>query len=134
MIRTKPGFSLIELVIVIAIVGVLAAIALPAYAQYVIRANRNAAMAQMVELANREQQYFQATRAYADKATLISNGYVLPTEVAERYSWDVTVGSGTVPEYTITFTGIGAQVSDNDLGNLTLDQSGAKSPAEKWKR
>ena len=134
MKNENRGFSLIELVVTIAIVGILAAIALPAYTQYVIRANRNAAMAQMVEIANREQQYFQATRTYADKATLSSNGYALPAEVAERYSWDVTVGSGTVPTYTITFTGIGAQVSDNDLGNLTLDQSGAKAPAEKWKR
>jgi type IV pilus assembly protein PilE len=84
-----------------------------------------------VEIANREQQYFQATRAYANKATLEGNGYALPTEVAERYSWDVTVGSGTVPTYTITFTGTGAQASD---GVLTLDQAGTKAPADKWKR
>lgn len=131
MNNQNRGFTLLELMIVIAIVGILAAIALPAYTQYVIRANRNAAMAQMVELANREQQYFLATRAYANKATLISNGYALPTEVAARYTWDVTVGSGTVPTYTITFTGTDVQASD---GALTLDQAGTKTPADKWKR
>lgn len=131
MNNQNRGFSLIELVVAIAIVGILAAIALPAYTQYVIRANRNAAMAQMVEIANREQQYFQATRAYADKATLESNGYAPPDEVTARYSWDVTVGSGTVPTYTITFTGTGPQASD---GALTLDQAGIKTPADKWKR
>lgn len=134
MNNQNRGFSLIELVVTITIVGILAAIALPAYTQYVIRANRNAAMAQMVEIANRQQQFFQATRAYADKATLASNGYALPDGLDQRYSWDVTVGSGTVPTYTITFSGIGAQAVDNDLGSLTLDQTGAKAPAEKWKR
>lgn len=131
MNKENRGFSLIELMIVIAVVGILAAIALPAYSQYVIRAKRNAAMAQMVELANREQQYFQATRAFADKATLVSNGYLLPDEVADRYTWNVTVGSATVPTYTITFTGTGPQATD---GALTLDQAGTKTPADKWKR
>lgn len=125
------GFGLIELLIAVAIIGILAAIALPSYSQYVIRGHRSAAMAQMMEIANREQQYFQATRAYADKATLTSNGYALPAELGDRYTWDVTVGSGTVPTYTITFTSTGPQASD---GNLTLDQAGTKSPAEKWKR
>lgn len=125
------GFGLIELLIAVAIIGILAAIALPSYSQYVIRGHRSAAMAQMMEIANREQQYFQATRAYADKATLTSNGYALPAELGDRYTWDVTVGSGTVPTYTITFTATGPQASD---GNLTLDQAGTKSPAEKWKR
>ncbi len=131
MNNQNRGFSLIELVVTIAIVGILAAIALPAYSQYVIRAKRNAAMAQMVELSNREQQYFQATRAYATKAQLESNGYALPDEVSDRYTWDVTVGSGTVPTYTITFTGTGPQADD---GALTLDQAGTKTPADKWKR
>lgn len=125
------GFGLIELLIAVAIIGILAAIALPSYSQYVIRGHRSAAMAQMMEIANREQQYFQATRAYADKATLTSNGYALPAELDNRYTWDVAVGSATVPTYTITFTATGPQASD---GNLTLDQAGTKSPAEKWKR
>ena len=54
--RKQHGFTLIELVITIAVVGILAAIALPSYQQYVIRSKRSAAQAQMMDIANREQQ------------------------------------------------------------------------------
>ncbi|TFW09381.1 type IV pilin protein [Oxalobacteraceae bacterium OM1] len=127
--RRHSGFTLIELVIAVVIVGILAAVALPSYRSYVIRGNRAAAQAQMMDIANREQQYFLANRAYADKTTVESNGYALPSGLSNAYSYDVTLGSGTVPTFTITFTAIGAQSSD---GNLTLDNNGTKTPASKW--
>jgi type IV pilus assembly protein PilE len=122
------GFTLIELMVVVVIVGILASIALPSYRNYVIRGNRAAAQAEMMDIANREQQYFLANREYADDADL---GYSLSNEVQKNYTSDITVGSGTVPSYTITFTAIDGQASD---GNLTLDSEGNKTPAEKWIR
>ena len=83
----RRGFSLIELMIALAIVAILAAIALPSYRQYVIRSHRRAAQTSMVDIANREQQYFAANRAYADVATL---GYVLPTDVDANYDFSIT--------------------------------------------
>ena len=80
----NTGFTLMELMIVVAIVAILAAIALPAYNQYVIKANRRAAQAEMVEIAVREQQFLLVDRLYAGKATLESNGYSLPANLAER--------------------------------------------------
>ncbi|MBD2835736.1 prepilin-type N-terminal cleavage/methylation domain-containing protein [Pseudomonas sp. JM0905a] len=128
--RTKQrGFTLIELMIVVAIVAILAAIAYPSYQQYVIRGNRAAAQAQMMDIANRQQQYLLANRTYATKAQLEASGYALPTEVVGRYTYDITVGSGSVPSFTITFTATGSQVSD---GNLTLDNEGEKTPSGKW--
>lgn len=120
----ESGFTLIELMIVVAVVGILAAIAFPSYRQYVIRGNRSAAQAQMMDIANREQQYFLANRSYADKTTLESNGYSLPSDVASNYSYGISVGASAVPSYTITFTAIGGQTSD---GNLTLDSQGNKT-------
>lgn len=132
--RTKQrGFSLIELMIAIVIIGVLAAIAYPNYQAYVIKSNRAAAQSAMMDIANRQQQLLLANRAYtaaADAAAFqASTGYVLPTDVAAKYGFSITLGAGAVPSFTITFVPTGAQTSD---GNLMLDSQGVKTPPEKW--
>lgn len=128
-IRSR-GFTLIELMVVAAIIAILAAIAYPSYQQYVIRGKRSAAQAQMMDIANREQQYLLANRAYADKTALEAGGYALPSDVSGNYSYSISVSnSATPPTFTITFTATGSQASD---GNLTLDSAGNKTPTAKW--
>lgn len=128
--RTRQaGFSLIELMIVVAVVAILASVAYPSYTQYVVRSNRAAAKAQMLDIANRQQQFLLSNRAYVSKTALETSGYRLPAEVSGRYDYDITVGTDTVPSYTITFTPKGAQAGD---GTLTLNSEGVKTPAGKW--
>jgi type IV pilus assembly protein PilE len=125
--RRAGGFTLIELMITVVIIAILAAVAIPNYRQYVIRGNRSAAQAQMMDIANREQQFLLMNRGYADKTTLEANGYELPEEISEKYDWDVQVPVATI--FTITLTPKGAQAGDVVL---TLDNAGNKTPSEKW--
>lgn len=127
--RRLRGFTLLELMITVAVIGILAGVAYPSYQQYIIRSNRSAAQSEMMTIANREQQYLLSNRVYATKAQIESTGYALPSEVSPRYSYDITVNNTGEPTFTITFTAIGAQASD---GNLTLDNKGTKTPAAKW--
>lgn len=127
--RKHLGFTLMELMVAVAIVGILAAVALPSYQSYVMRGKRSASQSQMMDIASREQQYFIANRAYATKSELEANGYSLPSDVSSSYSYDITVGSDAAPSFTITFTPIGSQASDV---TLTLSSDGTKTPADKW--
>lgn len=129
VLTNQYGFTLIELMITVAIVGILATVAYPAYTQYLIRANRAAAQAEMMDIANQQQQYLLTNRNYASKTALEASGYALPSNVNSKYSYAIVIGTGAVPSYTLTFTPSGAQTSD---GNLVITNEGVKTPADKW--
>lgn len=133
------GFTLIELMITVAIVAILSAIALPAYNQYVIRGNRAAAQAAMMDIANRQQQYFLTNRSYT--ATVGDLNYSLPTEVSGKYTLTLYTNkkldsscaladdSTAIPKYVIQLAATGTQASD---GTLYLSSAGTKCPTSKW--
>ena len=99
--KIQKGFTLIELMITVAIIGVLAAVAFPSYQSHIVKGNRAAAQAFMVDVANRQKQYLLDARSYAlDLNTL---GMTVPAEVSKHYSaccGIVVVASP--PSFTIT--------------------------------
>lgn len=131
-VRRRGGFTLIELMITVAVIGILAAVAYPSYQDYVRRGNRSAAQTFMMTIAQRQEQYLLTNRSYA--TTIPALNLTPPTETNGRYTISMST-TGTPPTgYIITAVAIGAQAPDGNLGNLTLSSSGVKSPLEKWKR
>lgn len=126
--KHAQGFTLIELMIVVVIVGILAAVAVPSYQNHVIKSNRAAAQAFMVDVENRQKQYLLDARSYApDVATL---SMAAPADVSKNYTLSIAV-TAAPPAFTITATPIAGTRQASD-GALTLDSSGAKTPADKW--
>lgn len=128
----ERGFTLIELMITVAIVAILASIALPSYQEYVKRGHRAAAQSEMMDIANLQQQLLLANRSYAATGTApwTNTGYALPSEVAARYGYIIAANNS--PYFRITFTPIGSQAGD---GVLVLDSTGVKTRAgdpAKW--
>lgn len=135
-IHRPKGFTLIEVMIVVAIVGILAAIALPSYQKHVIRAKRSAAQTYMLRIANIQEQMLLDKHVYSASTpaggTWNDTG-MIPPELVGVYSFSASVSSGPPPSYTITATPTAGTAQASD-GTLTLTSEGVKSPAEKWQR
>lgn len=125
--KAQNGFTLIELMITVAIIGILAAVAYPSYTQYIVKSNRSAAETFILGVANKQEQYMLDARQYAaDLATLgLSN---LPSEISGNYTVNVTAdNTAAPPTYTVTAIPTGTQATrDTQCGAVTIDQSGTK--------
>lgn len=133
--KSHRGFTLVELMITVAIIGILSAIAFPSYMQYIVRTNRSAAESFMFNVANKQEQSMLNARSYFSVATGVPAEWTavsitVPTEVSKNYTMTVTaVNTGTPPTYTVTATPIagGTQAtSDTKCATLTLTQDGTK--------
>lgn len=132
----QKGVTLIELMIVVVIVAIISAFAYPSYTQFIVRAKRTAATSMLLQVADRQQQFFMDNKQYAANLTRLGLGAdtvmidedaaVVAAGDADRI-YNVSVSAVTATSYTLTAAPQLVQASkDTACGSLTLDQAGVK--------
>lgn len=134
------GFTLIEIMIVVAIVGILAAIAVPSYTQYVIKGKRTDAKVELMRIAQLQESYFVQNLSYAKDLTTGAGGLGLgATVLSEQDEYAIIIATSNTAgaactglaanscaTFTITAKPQGGQVRDTRCANFTLSNTGVK--------
>lgn len=133
--RPRPaGFTLVELMVVLLIISILAAIGYPSYGQYVVRSNRKAAASALYRLADLQEQFFLDNKSYADSLTTLGydddvigldrDGQFTGSD-AEGVIYTLTITDPGATTYQLDAQPEGTQADrDSACGTLTLDVSG----------
>jgi type IV pilus assembly protein PilE len=133
MSNYRRGFTLIELMITVAIVGVLAAIAYPSYTQSVLRSHRTDARAALMQDAQTLEKCYTMNGNYTGCGTFPHNSdnsfYNIP-------AWTARTGFTTANSYVLTANARGTQTNDNHCAFMAIDDTGAKTAtnADCWSR
>jgi type IV pilus assembly protein PilE len=138
--RRAAGFTLIEVVIVIALLAIVATLALPAYRVSVYKANRSDGLQALLDLQTRQEKWRANNPSYTDD--LADLGYSASTSAEGRYTLSLAEGA-TGTSYTATATAVGDQSNDRQgdtsCAALTMtvnpaNPRGLKAPASCWSR
>ena len=134
--RAQAGITLMELLIVVAIISIISAVAYPSYTQFVTRSKRTAGATALMQIADRQQQFFMDNKRYA--TSLTSLGYDNDSIMIDEDGQDVTTGSddriysiqisaSNIVTYELTATPQLMQAKkDSECGALTLTQTGER--------
>ena len=124
------GFTLIEVMIVVAVIGILAALAYPSYQDSVIKTRRSAAQGCLVEMAQFMERFYTTNMRYDQTTAGVAVALANPTcraDMAAFYAFSFPAGQPTQTTYTLQAVPQGSQVADNArCGTLTLTQAGTK--------
>ncbi|WP_305909805.1 type IV pilin protein [Methylomarinum sp. Ch1-1] len=119
------GFTLIELMITVTILAILAAIAYPAYNDYIVKSRRSDAKSAILKMQLAEEKWRANNPSYT--ATLSDLNY--PNSYSPDGYYELAISNNTANTYTITATPVsgGLQAGDSDCASMSMDQNGTKA-------
>lgn len=133
------GFTLMELLIAVAIVGILAAVAIPSYTSHVLKSHRSAALTGLLDLASRQARFYTIENKYSTSMTEL--GYAtdpMPIGSTQSPTYNLSVVSASTAQFTVQAVPVGRQTQDvcgtyeyTDLGKKTVSAGTVK---ECWKQ
>jgi type IV pilus assembly protein PilE len=129
-VPSSKGFTLIELMIVIVIVAILAAIAVPGYTSQIRKSRRTEARNALLDAAAREERFFATNNYYTVTGTDLGYGAALPVNTGNNYyqlNGTCTLVNAKCTDYSLTATAINTQLKDTSCASLTLNSVGVQS-------
>jgi type IV pilus assembly protein PilE len=132
--RVAPGFTLIELMITIAVIGILLRIAYPAYMQQMQKSRRVQAKTALLDLASREERYFGTNNQYTSSGPALGYSGALPQAInisgTAYYTLSVTVPSSSPTTFTASATRISTTPQSTDkCGDYGINNTGTQTVA-----
>ena len=118
------GFTLMEVLITLSMIGILAAIAIPNYTAYIQRGYRAEAKAMLLQVAQWQQRLFTETNAYG--GAVPGGMAVVPAAGTGTKRYDVTTNNVPAGQFTVTATPTGPQAGD-ECGSFVIDNLGRRS-------
>ncbi|MDH3439847.1 MAG: prepilin-type N-terminal cleavage/methylation domain-containing protein [Gammaproteobacteria bacterium] len=132
----QRGVTLMELLIVVAIISIIASVAYPSYTNFVVRSKRTAATGALLQIADRQQQFFMDNKRYAGSMTslgyasdsiMIDEEGAVVTTADDGRVYNIQISASNIVTYELTATPQLKQAEkDTECGNLTLTHTGAK--------
>lgn len=120
--RTRQkGFTLLEMVVVVAVIGILLGIAIPSYQNYVIRSNRTEGQALLSDAAARQERYYSQNPGVGYTKDVAKLG--MSSANSPNNLYNLTIATPTSTTYTLTATPINSQTRDKTCGKLTLNRN-----------
>ncbi len=121
------GVTLIELMVVVAIVALLATVALPSYRQFLLRSHRVEAKAALLNLAAAQEKFYLQNNTYTTElADAPPDGLGLGATTENGY-YTIAISAADADSFTATATAAGGQADDTHCANFTIDETGLKT-------